>query len=503
MKWAYFIILGTAGYFAGTDVKTKPYKTTSVTTALQHLENQLRQGRLKEVLTGLQALVPAEAPQASTLIVLQGEWVAAQRAEHLGTVSQEEAGRGYAKVRKALAELISGLKQAPTVPQASQATLPARLSEVERLCADPDRILHALNRLRGIVEADFPEQKAAFMPLLADYEAHRRDHLITQTIEREVYMRAYRRCVQGVTELIGELRRQEEKLRGQGVQMHSELAVVNCDRKKIMRRFLRRFEEKEAQGAAAHYYLLHDQKYGQSESLVRRLITQLRQERPGKVKYSGFRQIPINRVELQPGDELEGHQFELRKGFGRGLNPQPSSLQDTLAKAPTHYPKFQGFTYLPFVLRVAMTEGCWQENGQEALQWWLKEFCKLPQRQAQVPVVFLIVDLKETEAEPESGWRSWFGGKKKSEAFDQWEAVQAFQAQLSEWCTLLPPLMRVKEADLHDWYTAFEDNEREREQKVQALVQRLGESKNGWHMSDVEIELEKIIENQQNAAYSL
>lgn len=474
-----------------------------VTEKLKKLEDLLRQDRLRQVLTGLQELLPANAPQASGLIILQGQWVANKRAEHLGTADKDSIHRGYAQIRKALTELLSALKQAPPTPQASQATLPARLSEVEQLCTDPDRILHALSRLQAIIDADFPDHKTTFLPLLADYEAHRRDHLITQTIEREVYMRAYRRCVQGITELVGALRKQEEKVRGEGVQMHSELAVVNCDRKKILRRFLRRFEEKEMQGAAAHYYLMHDQKYGQSESLVRRLITQLRQERPGKVKYSGFRQIVINRVDLQAGDELEDHQFELRKGFGRGLNPQPGSMLDTLAKVQAHYPQFHGFTYLPFVLRVEMAVDCWQENGQEALQWWLTEFCKLPQRQAQVPVVFLIVDLKETEAQPVSGWRSWFGGKKKIEVFDQWEAVQAFHAQLPDWCTLLPPLMRVKEADLYDWYTAFEENEREREQKVQALVQRLGDSKTGWHMSDVEIELEKIIENQQNAAYSL
>ncbi len=474
-----------------------------MTAELNKLEDLLRRDRLKEVLTGLQALLPAEAPQARMLIVLQGEWVAAQRAEHQGTVSREETGRGYAKVRKALTELIKALRQAPSSPQASQATLPVRLSEVEQLCADPDRILHALSRLQAIIDADFPDHKATFLPLLADYEAHRRDHLITQTIEREVYMRAQRRCVQGVTELVGALRKQEEKVRGRGVQMHSELAVVNCDRKKILRRFLRRFEEKEAQGAAAHYYLLHDQKYGQSESLVRRLITQLRQERPGKVKYSGFRQITIQRVDLHLGDELEDHQFELRKGFGRGLRPEPRSLQEMLDKAPVHYPQFHGFTYLPFVLRVEMPVDCWQANGQQALEWWLKIFCQLSGRKAQVPVVFLIVDLEEAETENPSGWRSWFGGSKKTEAFDQAQAVQAFHAQLPEWCTLLPPLMRVQEADLHDWYTAFEDNEREREQKVAALVQRLGDSKTGWYMSDVEIELEKIIENQQNAAYNL
>lgn len=474
-----------------------------MTTELNQLENHLRQDRLKAVLTGLQALLPADAPQASGLIVLQGQWVANKRDEHLGTADKGSIDRGYANIRKALTELITALKQAPPVPQASQGTLPARLKEVEQLCTDPDRILHALSRLQVIIDTDFPDQKTTFMPLLADYEAHRRDHLITQTIEREVYMRAYRRCVQGITELTGQLRQQEERVRGQGVRMDSELAIVNCDRKKILHLFLRRLEKKEEQGAAAHYYLLHDQKYGQSESLVRRLITQLRQERPGKVKYSGFRQIPIQRVDLHSGNELEDHQFELRKGFGRGLNPQPRSLQDMLDKAAAHYPKFHGFTYLPFVLRVEMTVDCWQEQGQEALRWWLTEFCQLPQRQAQVPVVFLIVDLKETEHQPESGWRSWFGGNKKTETFDQKEAVQAFHAQLPEWCTLLPPLMRVKESDLHDWYTAFENNEREREQKVAALVQRLGDSKTGWHMSDVEIELKKIIENQQNAAYNL
>jgi hypothetical protein len=501
MEYQYFIIFGISKLFCFCNSGKEQHKTAPVTAALQQLEDLLRKDQLKEVFAGLQALLPADAPEATTLIVIQGEWVAAGRAEHAGTVSQEEVNRGYNKVRKALVELVTALKQAPTVPQASQAALPARLTEVEQLCADPDRILHALSRLRAIVEVDFPDHKAAFMPLLADYEANRRDHLITQTITREVYMRAYRRCVQGITELVGALRKQEEKVRGQGVRMNSELAIVNCDRKKILRRFLRRFEKKEGQGAAAHYYLLHDQKYGQSESLVRRLITQLRQERPGKVKYNGFRQIEIKRVNLSTGEDLEDHQSELCKGFGRGLNPQPSSMLDTLVKAPLHYPKFHGFIYLPFVLRVEMPVECWQENGQEALRWWLTEFCQLPQRQSQVPVVFLIINLKETEKP--TGWRSWFGGKQQAAGFDQAEAVKAFHAQLPEWCTLLPPLMRVKESDLHDWYTDFEENERAREQKVKALVQRLGPSKDGWHMSDVELELKNIIENQQNAAYSL
>lgn len=52
-------------------------------------------------------------------------------------------------------------------------------------------------------------------------------------------------CVQGIIELVGVLCKQEEKVWGEGVQMYSELVVVNCDCKKILCWFLCWFEEKE------------------------------------------------------------------------------------------------------------------------------------------------------------------------------------------------------------------------------------------------------------------
>lgn len=474
---------------------------------LEHLRNLISQGKLLEVFQQLPALFPVDAPEISDLIVLEGQFLTNQRDESLGTADRDATRRTSANISQSLLALINRLEDHRVNPDsAAYLTFKDQLRGVRALFIDDDRLPHAFSRLERLIEERFPEQMPSLSPLWADFNTSRNDFKITQTIDRETYMLTFRRVVQGLTTLLQTLEEADSKISGPGVQLGSELAQVNCNRKKILHRFLRAFEENETAETPLHVYLLSHQQYGQAESLARRLVTQLMQQYP-KVKYNGFHQIPIQRIDILADDEPDDSQFSLRKGFNRGLRPEARSLHELLQKTESHYSQFIPWTYLPFVLHLKAPAAAWNQAGAPGLQWFLQEFCACPGREKRIPVLFLIVQIEPTPVvrQQSSGWRGLFGKKKATtpEQLDTYSELKKLTAQLPAHVTLLPPLRRVMAADLRDWYSEYESNEKRREDQVQKMIERLGATEEGWHMSHVEELLKEIVESHQNAAYNL
>lgn len=480
---------------------------TAAKDQIQALKRLLTRGELRTVFQQLPALFPADAPEVSDLIILEGQFIANQRDERLGTVPREDLQRTKAQLSASILTLISTAADREDGSTLSLDTsFRDQLRSIRALFIDADKLSHAFSRLERLLEEQFPEQMPLLSPLWADFNTNRNAYQISQTIDRATYMLTFRRVVKGLEELLLQLTAAEAKVTGQGVQWGSELAKVNCDRKKILRRFLRTFEENEAAGVPQHTYLLSYQKYGQAVSLARRLVTQLKQQY-GKVKYNGFQQIPIHRIDVLSDDDLEGAKFSLRKGFNRGLKPEVRRLAELLQDTKQKYPKLSRYTYWPFVLHVQIPEATWAEVGAAAIQWFVEEFCRCEERQQHIPVCFLILDIQESKKSDKrpTGLRALFGRKKEvvSPPLSSFAALERVYSTLPKHVTLLPPLRRVSEMDLHDWYSEYESNERQREAKVKAMVQELGDSPGGWHMTDVEALLGEIIESYQNAAHNI
>lgn len=472
----------------------------------------LQRGELQQVFEQLPAQLPLDSPPTKELLILESRHLRLRHEEKHGLIAPADAAQERNRITQALLELLSFVERrlhlrSDDAPRAAGHTCQDHIRDIRNQLNDHDQLAHAFSRLQALLERECPELLPDLSPLRASFNAHRNDYIVVSTIDRDTYMRAMNQAIKGVGELLQAVQQREAKVRGQGVQLGSDLSIHNCDRKKIIRHFLRTFEQQEEAEAPAHIYLLHHQKYGQSKSLVRRLITKLKNEYPA-VKYPGFRNIPIKKVELMPGDEMDEYEFSFRKGFSQGLQPQVRSLEKLLERVDAQYPQFGTARYLPFVLHVHLPAADWAQAGRDGLCRFLEDFCGVSQRHARIPVIFLIVEFKQ--AGPKTApKKNLFGlfGKKPTPAQPDWsppDELKQVAQRLRTPCVFLPPLKLVVEADLSDWYSAYEPNERRREQKVAELIRQLGPSpQGGWHMADVEHELKRIVENHKNAAYNL
>ncbi len=294
----------------------------------------------------------------------------------------------------------------------------------------------------------------------------------------------YQPLLDALDERIRALRQPHKNL-----QITGELAAHCCDRREILSRFDARRERFTQDGASLQAYLLADQKYGEAESLVRRLITHLKEDtRIDTLKYHSFDQITIELVDFHAGENDEDFRFALRKAFNRGLQQQAASLHDFIQNPP---PAFQPFKYLPFAFKIRMQAEIWEKGGESALEWFVQTFCSLPTDSAKKVFLFFIVEISSPEEQP--AWKRLFG--KSGPTLTAQDAVNAFaeHPDRRRCCTALPPLRLVDKQDLLDWYRDFEDNEILREQKTQALIAQLGGG-DKWPMSRVELELKKIVE---------
>lgn len=473
----------------------------------QTIRDLLSAGDFSAVFRQLPKLLQFDAPELSALNNLERQYLEYTRDQIRGTVRREDLKLTINKISLALLTLLNELEEQDAIPAAGRTGITkSTLRNIRALLKRQDDIPQAFSRLEDFLEHYCPEEMPLLSALWLNFNTNRENHIIKQTISHDDYTLAMNKIVFSLEELLLKLIKQEEQVDGSGIVFGSELAVVNCDRKKIVRRFLQAFEKKENSRRAGHIYLLHHQRYGQSESLIRRLITNLKQQYPG-VKYSGFHQITIKRVEIEPGDTLEDCRFNLRKGFNRGLRPEVGSLAELLEKVHEHYPQFSRSTYVPFVLKIKIPSSQWASCGLPGIQWFVEEFCALPSRKKQIPLFFLVLDL-ETQAhksKKSSIFKRFFGDSPEAteQVFDAQQELLQLVKDSSVPCTILPPLMRVREDDLLDWIEVFISNEKEREERVAELVAELGDNPEGWYMSDVERLLKKLVEEFHNTAVNL
>ena len=231
--------------------------------------------------------------------------------------------------------------------------------------------------------------------------------------------------------------------------------------------------------------------------MIKRLITHIKDELSSKkVKYSGWDEIVTTQISFKRGTREDVFQFSLQKEFGRVLTAEVTSLAEFASSPP---PAYEPFEYLPFAFKIRLEAGTWASGGESALIWFLKEFCKLPANSPKKVILFVVLEL---ENETTKSIMRFFGGSKPAiTSFDAIDSL-AKKSELSSFCRALPALEQVDKNDLLDWYSQFEKNERIREQKTNELIARLNGG-DTWHMSDVEPELKKIVEQAQEQKHGI
>jgi hypothetical protein len=290
-------------------------------------------------------------------------------------------------------------------------------------------------------------------------------------------------------------------------QLGSDLASVSCDRKSIIKRFDLSFERAEESGQAVAPFLLLEQPYGEAESLVKRLITNLEESRKG-VKYPGFSQIRIEEVEMDGSESPQDGQTLLRKAFNRHLSAhQIRSLADFAEQIQGKFPLFSNFAYLPFAFKIKIPAASWSGLAEPFLRWMITDFLKVDAASApkRMFICFFIIHLTGMpKAKPSGGglFGGLFGQNKPAEPaetdlFKKLEALSRPGDPVP--VTVLPPLTKVDRQDLDDWYRQFEPNQSLRDKLVDALVLRLPKTE-PWNMSEVEAALRHIVEAHRNRA---
>lgn len=476
---------------------------------LQQRKDKLQQliahNKLEEAFREFSLLLPVNSPAASNLVVLENAYWTNLRDEQMDTASRESLTQARNRLTQGLLELLHSLSAAQ-LTEAQPTDFKSAVAEIRSLLVRQERIPHAFARLEQLIQPAFEHYMALLSPLRVDYTTNHTDHVIAGTLNRDDYLIRLRTIVRGVEELLAKLSAEHERLAGRNFAMGSELAIVSCDRKKIIQRFWRGFEHMNESGQPALFFLLSGQKYGQAESLARRLITLLKEDKYS-VKYSGFNQITISIVDLMRDNDQEDCYFSLRKTFNRDLRPEIKGLEELMNRIDTHYPQLSRYRYLPWVLKFSMAESCWPRIGRSTVHWFIDHFCRLSGRFKQTPVFFLIVDLKEDKKRTSkpTGWRRIFGTPSSDStgvSIDLHAELQQLAEERSEMTRALPPLSLVVEDDLLDWYRTFESNERIREQKVAELIRQLPPG-DAWHMADVEASLKAVIEAYQNALHNI
>ena len=361
----------------------------------------------------------------------------------------------------------------------------------------PERVEVAFSRLEQILLQHYPELLTSFATHQAAYHKNEFEN-IEGTIHTQVYRVEYRKVIRAFNHLLDRILAEERRLSGAGIRKGSDLSIVSCDRKDIIKRFSISFDTREEAGVHTIFYLLTGRKFGQADSLVKRLITTLKEDREG-VKYPGFDQIVIRDVDLSPGDSLQDARFFFRKAFNRNLRPQVKSLAEFAVNIEQSYPAYRQSVYLPFAFRVNFSEN--DLNTVEALiQWLVTDFCRADQTARRKFIFFFILNRKG-DARRRSIW-PWFRRQGGKMSFREYQRKILSWQNPEEGIIVLPNLSRVKYEDLDDWYKHYEPNEALRTEKLRQLVRDLGGGSE-WNMSQVELELAKIVRAYQERKHGI
>ncbi len=380
--------------------------------------------------------------------------------------------------------------------------IPQIIQNIRQMLRRPDLIPKAFQELEILLHTHFPHRQSLLTPLVAAYRKNEEDYTVARIIDREYYDREFQRILNGVEKLLETLLEEHQRLSGKGIQLGSELAVVSCNRQEILKRFWLNFEEREKENQPLHLYLLAEQKYDQADSLVKRLITDLKEGRQA-VRYPGFDQIEIGELDIGDNEDLEESRFFFRRLFNKGLPAQVRSLHEFADLIDAQLPAYRPYHFVPLAFKLNMTQTAWEKNGVATLEWITQSFCRLDTSVGRTFVLFFILNVRKKTAR--SGLLGGLLGKKKKKPAseqDIHQALQRFSATCAEPPTVLPPLTLVDREDLLNWYKRYENNQLTREKKVDALIQKLPRGTE-WPMSYVEEVLAEIVEEFQNASFGI
>ncbi len=294
------------------------------------------------------------------------------------------------------------------------------------------------------------------------------------------------------------------------VDLGSDMAAVSCDRKKVLREFEQDFDEADQKGCRVVSFLLLEKPYGQSESLVKRLMLTLSDLRPGEVKPQGFDDIAVETVDLDGIASIEDSQGSFRRAVIRkmGMPPRMGSLKEFAAQIQSGTTKLSGaIRYIPHAFLIRFDAPAWASLAEPLLHWATGEFLYLPANGAQdrVFVFFFILEPLQKEENPGQGFLSKFFGKSKSAKNPSEDLHAALRKSFPSAkppltpVTVLPELTKVDKNDLDDWYRQFESNQVLRKELVGKLIEKLPKSEEAkWDMSHIELELKQIVEAYRN-----
>lgn len=290
-----------------------------------------------------------------------------------------------------------------------------------------------------------------------------------------------------------------------------QIAAISCDRTEISRRFEISLDKKEH--LPCQFYFLAEQPYGEVESILKRLVYHIIDEKPKAkpVNYDDITPVEIDSIDNSSQEDIE---YFLRKSFNKDFSKQHQvkRLQELIDAIPTNHPHLRSYTHVPYYFKINMTNKCWQERVQPALKWFIKTFSKVEPCKYHF-IFFFIINIRESKkkvAPQKSGFFSSLFGKKETEqveTIDIYDSLVKFSKDLEE-VTTLPPLKKVKRQDIDDWYRLIQkvSNAADRKIQVDAFIEKIVERtdhEEPWDMSYVESELKKIIEAESNAAYGI
>ena len=362
----------------------------------------------------------------------------------------------------------------------------------------PERAEDAFSRLHQLLEQQYPELVGLFTIHQAAYRKNEQEN-IEGTIRIEDYRVEYRKVIRAVNHLLDRILLEENRLAGATLRKGSDLSVISCNRKEIIKRFSISLDTAEEAGRNMAVYLLMGRKFGQADSLVKRLITTIKEERQA-VKYAGFNQIAIRDIDLGSEDRIQDACFFFRKAFNRHLRPQVKSLADFARNIELKYPAYRRADYIPFAFRISFYEAN-LPLIESFLQWLAGNFCRLDDERERRKFVFFFVLRRKEETEHTSIW-SRIVKKNRRMAFRVYRQKVLSWQNLDDSIVVLPNLARVRYEDLDDWYKHYENNEALRTEKLRELVRNLGGGTE-WNMSQVELELEKVVRAYRDRKFGI
>ncbi|MCB9267827.1 MAG: toll/interleukin-1 receptor domain-containing protein [Lewinellaceae bacterium] len=304
------------------------------------------------------------------------------------------------------------------------------------------------------------------------------------------------------------------------VSPNGDLSAYSCDRDDIITAFRLNFFRYDKQYQRLQVYLMVGQQIDQLDSLVKRLMINLKAEmktRGKTVKCSpNIKDIVINQLSISDNhkakDCLDWLRLEVEsKIYYTKESPEVKSLQDFAEKIDSDFSAFSPADYIPFAFKIKISgspEKCWAQAVKPGLRPFIQEFCRLEENISRRFLLFFVIRL-DPSPQSEASNQSWLGNifkrnkEREQPDFNLLEELEAFAEQIPVPATALPKLAKVREADLIEWFLPRAGyNAQRAKEKARGIILELQEESedhqsDSWPMAKVEDKLMKIVEQER------